>query len=154
MAMDPELRYDKLKPPFIGNALVDLVNERYAKKYDVAGGVSFISAEEMEETVIIFDTTATDKEIDRLTGFPKNQYSLAQIREIEPNFPTYQEVYDLYQEYLTEYDAYAGKRERLYPSWKEQLDLIYHSIDSGALGEEAKTSAFYTTIKEIKESNL
>ena len=153
MTMDPELRYDKLKPPFVGNALVDLVNERYAKKYDVAGGVSFKSAEEMEETVIVFDTTAADKEIDRWTGFAKNQYSLSQIREIEPDFPTYQEVIDLHQEYLTEYNAYEGKRQRQYPALKEQFDLLYHSIESGALGEAAKDSIFYTTIKEIKEAN-
>jgi hypothetical protein len=47
-----------------------------------------------------------------------------------------------------------GKRERVrhYPDIKDQLDMIYHAIDNGLLGEQAKTSEFYTNIKEIKDT--
>ena len=32
-----------------------------------------------------------------------------------------------------------------------QLDLLWHDIDSGKLGADAKTGGFYTTIKAIKD---
>jgi hypothetical protein len=54
---------------------------------------------------------------------------------------------------LKEYDAYAGKRERRYPAVAEQLDMLFKDIDAGKLGEDAKESNFYQTIKEIKEAH-
>ncbi len=40
-----------------------------------------------------------------------------------------------------------------YPGVKEQLDLLWHDIDDGKLGDTAKTSSFYTTIKNVKDSS-
>ena len=40
-----------------------------------------------------------------------------------------------------------------YPGIAEQLDLLWHDIDSGKLGDTAKTSSFYTTIKNVKDSS-
>ena len=40
-----------------------------------------------------------------------------------------------------------------YPSIAEQLDLLWHDIDDGKLGDTAKTSSFYTTIKNVKDSS-
>ena len=40
-----------------------------------------------------------------------------------------------------------------YPIIKEQLDLLWHDIDDGKLGDTAKTSSFYTTIKNVKDSS-
>tara|TARA_Y100001980_G_C14537952_1_gene315017 strand:+ start:1674 stop:1958 length:285 start_codon:yes stop_codon:yes gene_type:complete len=40
-----------------------------------------------------------------------------------------------------------------YPDIKEQLDLLWHDIDDGKLGDIAKTSSFYTTIKNVKDSS-
>lgn len=40
-----------------------------------------------------------------------------------------------------------------YPSIGEQLDMLYKDIDSGKFGETAKTSQFYLTIKNVKDSS-
>lgn len=40
-----------------------------------------------------------------------------------------------------------------YPGIGEQLDLLWHDIDDGKLGDTAKTSSFYTTIKNVKDSS-
>ena len=40
-----------------------------------------------------------------------------------------------------------------YPGIEEQLDLLWHDIDDGKLGDSAKASSFYTTIKNVKDSN-
>ena len=41
----------------------------------------------------------------------------------------------------------------IYPNIKEQLDLLWHDIDAGKFGATAKTSSFYTTIKNVKDSS-
>ena len=38
-----------------------------------------------------------------------------------------------------------------YPNIKEQLDSLWHDIDAGKFGATAKTSSFYTTIKNVKD---
>jgi hypothetical protein len=58
-----------------------------------------------------------------------------------------------HEENLEEYAAYEGKRLRKYPDWREQLDMLYKDIDQGLLGEEAKSSQFYTAIKAVKDSS-
>jgi hypothetical protein len=40
-----------------------------------------------------------------------------------------------------------------YPNISEQLDLLWHDIDAGKFGATAKTSTFYTTIKNVKDSS-
>ena len=40
-----------------------------------------------------------------------------------------------------------------YPNISEQLDLLWHDIDAGKFGATAKTSSFYTTIKNVKDSS-
>ena len=40
-----------------------------------------------------------------------------------------------------------------YPGIAEQLDLLWHDIDDGKLGDTAKASSFYTTIKNVKDSS-
>jgi hypothetical protein len=51
-----------------------------------------------------------------------------------------------------EYDAkeYQRLRAKKYPSIANQLDMLWHAIDSGTLD---KDSEFYTTLKSIKDSN-
>jgi hypothetical protein len=48
--------------------------------------------------------------------------------------------------------TYSERRAVGYPSIQNQLDMLYHDIDSGLFGDQAKTSKFYTTIKAIKET--
>jgi hypothetical protein len=45
-------------------------------------------------------------------------------------------------------DAYKYLREKEYPSINEQLDTLWHSMDSG---EIPKSQTFYTTIKAVKD---
>jgi hypothetical protein len=49
-----------------------------------------------------------------------------------------------------EYDAkeYARKRQIEYPALGEQLDMLWHAIDSGTLD---KDSDFYTILKAVKD---
>jgi len=43
--------------------------------------------------------------------------------------------------------------DRQYPDIKEQLDMLWHAVDTGLFGEDAKTSDFYTSLKSVKDSN-
>lgn len=48
--------------------------------------------------------------------------------------------------------TYAEARSAAYPDVVDQLDSLYHDIDSGLLGEPAKKSSFYLTRKEVKDT--
>ena len=73
--LDPTLRYDKLKAPFIGHALDELLAERNSK-YSWSGSYSFNGQEEYE-TIKFYDNSVSEagREIDPRTGDPKNQRS-------------------------------------------------------------------------------
>ena len=84
------------------------------------------------------------------------------------NTATYQDVVDSWQhsdpvpkekDILDAFDlwfaeqqklVYREKREMEYPDLKEQLDALWHAIDSGALD---KTSKFYTDLKTVKDKH-
>lgn len=44
-------------------------------------------------------------------------------------------------------------RQHLYPELREQLGMLWHDIDAGLFGEQAKTGQFYTTISAIKAAH-
>ena len=44
-----------------------------------------------------------------------------------------------------------SKRGLYYTLIKEQLDLLYHDIDSGKFGDTAKTGQFYLARKAVKD---
>jgi len=46
--------------------------------------------------------------------------------------------------------TYEEKRALKYPRIGDQLDMLWHAINSGTLD---KTSDFYTTLKEVKDNN-
>ena len=50
--------------------------------------------------------------------------------------------------------SYAEQRAAAYPADEEQLDMLYHDIDDGLLGEAAKDSRFYLARKAVKEEFL
>lgn len=50
----------------------------------------------------------------------------------------------------TDPDQYKHDRQQAYPKISDQLDMLWHSIDSGTLD---KTSDFYTTLKQVKDDN-
>ena len=44
-----------------------------------------------------------------------------------------------------------SKRGLYYTLLREQLDLLYHDIDSGKFGADAKTGTFYLARKAVKD---
>lgn len=44
---------------------------------------------------------------------------------------------------------YKYDRRQAYPELAEQLDMLWHAIDNGTLD---KTSDFYTTLKQVKDT--
>ena len=48
---------------------------------------------------------------------------------------------------------YARNRKQAYNdiTMREQLDKLWHDIDSGKLGADAKTGGWYTAIKAVKD---
>jgi hypothetical protein len=44
-----------------------------------------------------------------------------------------------------------SKRGLYYTLLKEQLDLLYHDIDNGKFGADAKTGTFYLARKAVKD---
>lgn len=147
---DKTLRYDTLKAPFPGHALADLLARR-GGKWEFMGSFSFQSEGEYKQ-LKFRDTTASEsmKEVDPQTGEGRNVYS---YEAVKAELPTYSEVMEEHEDNMAEYAEYESKRARKYPDWRDQLDMLYKDIDSGKLGDAAKTSAFYTTIKGIKDAN-
>jgi len=47
--------------------------------------------------------------------------------------------------------TYTAKRKEYYQDLGEQLDKLYHDIDGGKLGDDAKTSSFYLGRKAVKD---
>lgn len=64
--------------------------------------------------------------------------------------PTKQEVEDKVAELLADYQAKQYQRNRVYPKIGDQLDMLWHAIDTNSLN---KTSDFYTTIKAVKDAH-
>lgn len=52
-----------------------------------------------------------------------------------------------------EANGYKSKRAAEYPQIAEQLDKLFHDIDDGLLGEDAKTGSLYLALKEVKDDN-
>jgi len=44
-------------------------------------------------------------------------------------------------------------RQKLYAKVEDQLDKLWHDIDNGLLGAQAKTGDFYTSIKAVKDAH-
>ena len=44
--------------------------------------------------------------------------------------------------------TYGEKRQQAYPFISDQLDMLWHAIDTGTLD---KTSDFYTKLKAVKD---
>jgi len=52
-----------------------------------------------------------------------------------------------------ESNGYKYDRANAYPQIAEQLDKLFHDIDGGLLGEDAKTGSLYLALKEVKDDN-
>ena len=56
----------------------------------------------------------------------------------------------------TEHDAqdYARNRATAYPSIGDQLDMLWHAVDTGDwTPTKVKTTEFYTALKAVKDAN-
>ena len=65
--------------------------------------------------------------------------------------PTWDELQvELRRQYeIYEYFEYERKRDKEYPSIKDQLDMLYHDIESGNLSD----GLWISVIKEVKNKN-
>lgn len=70
-------------------------------------------------------------------------------KDEEQTKPTEQEVLDKLNELQDDFDSKEYQRLRQYPSIGDQLDMLWHAIDSGTLNT---TSDFYTAIKAVKDA--
>jgi hypothetical protein len=52
---------------------------------------------------------------------------------------------------ITTSDSVSDKRKNYYTDLFEQLDKLYHDIDSGKFGDTAKTGQFYLARKAVKD---
>ena len=59
------------------------------------------------------------------------------------------------KELQDEYKAKQWHRDRVeqYPSIVDQLDLLWHAIDSGTLDNRDHRNKFYSTLKTVKTNN-
>ena len=70
--------------------------------------------------------------------------------------PTEEQITAKQTELQTAYDAkdYARTREAAYPSIGDQLDMLWHAIDTGDwTAAKVKTTEFYTALKAVKDAN-
>ena len=70
--------------------------------------------------------------------------------------PTQSEIETAHAEWQAEYDAqaYARTRAGAYPSIGDQLDMLWHAIDTGDwTAAKVKTTEFYTALKAVKDAN-
>ena len=70
--------------------------------------------------------------------------------------PTEAEIEAAHATWQAEYDAqeYARTRAVAYPPIGDQLDMLWHAIDTGDwTAAKVKTTDFYTQLKAVKDAN-
>jgi hypothetical protein len=67
--------------------------------------------------------------------------------------PSEHEILDAKNSVLALYQTteYQKIRSVTYPKITNQLDLLWHDIDQGLLGEAAKTGAWYQSVNAVKQ---
>jgi hypothetical protein len=67
--------------------------------------------------------------------------------------PTWAEIEEVYTRLVAEWHANSYQRARKikYPEIEDQLDTLWHDINNGIFGETAKTSAWFSSIREVKD---
>ena len=48
---------------------------------------------------------------------------------------------------------YQSLRGKSYPMWQDQLDKLYHDVNSGKFGADAKTGEWFKALKKVKDDN-
>ena len=69
--------------------------------------------------------------------------------------PTEQECIEGVKAMQADYDSrqYMRDRSQQYPPLAEQLDLLWHAIDTDTLDNKDYRNKFYTMLKKVKEDN-
>ena len=69
--------------------------------------------------------------------------------------PTQEELETAWTQIQTAYENdYARKRLAEYPSIGDQLDMLWHAVDTGDwTPTKVKTTEFYTALKAVKDAN-
>ena len=71
--------------------------------------------------------------------------------------PTEKECTDglaaLITDWNLQFDSYKSKRRDAFPSLAEQLDQLYHDINAGKFGSDAKTGEWFVGITSVKTAN-
>ena len=86
------------------------------------------------------------------TILDENGWRIGKWGSSEVSQPTEEAIQSKLTELQADYEAkkYQRDREKIYPEIGDQLDMLWHAIDSGTLD---KTSDFYTTLKKVKDDN-
>tara|TARA_B100001989_G_C24513783_1_gene451968 strand:- start:572 stop:952 length:381 start_codon:yes stop_codon:yes gene_type:complete len=101
-------------------------------------------------TIVGADPTTEAEFNERVTFFTDGN---AQTKKSSP--VTWSQVQTKYNELNVLYtnNSYARTRIAQYDTINEQLDILWHDIDAGKLGADAKTGAWYTSVKKVKDDN-
>ena len=148
-------RYDDLREPVAGLAIQAIIEDQgLSDQISFNGSFSVSSEAEYLEGIKYQDnrpsTTDAEKEFDPMTGQYKNVFTPGQMAARGWTAPTWAEIKAEWDDMIAEYDTFASKRKREYPTWQEQIDQLWHDIDDGKLD---KTGTWYKAVKAIKDAN-
>ena len=104
------------------------------------------------------DIAKAIKALDSSAQFSVNAEDVNQITWYDgnPNSITVAQIQAKQTELQTAYDAqeYARTRADAYPSIGDQLDMLWHAVDTGDwTAAKVKTTEFYTALKAVKDAN-
>ena len=151
-----DLRYDVLRAPESGHALQGIIDDQgLTEKIEFSGSFSCENEQQYLESIRYTDNrdsvTEAEKAFDPVTGYYKNgNLTAAEITARGWTAPTWAEIKAEWDDMVAEYDTFASKRKREYPTWQEQVDQLWHDIDDGKLD---KTGTWYKAVKAIKDAN-
>ena len=104
---------------------------------------------DIAQAILALDSTAqvsiAAEDLNRITWHDGN-----------PNNITVAQIQTKQAELQAAYDAktYARTRETAYPSIGDQLDMLWHAVDTGDwTAAKVKTTEFYTALKAVKDAN-
>ncbi len=82
-------------------------------------------------------------------------WDISQSNKTGETQPSEDVINNKLKELQAEYDTqeYARNRKAEYPDLAEQLDLLWHAIDTDTLDNKDYRNKFYTMLKKVKEDN-
>ena len=92
-----------------------------------------------------YSITSNDNKTYVITWYDGNAETEPTQSEINAEIIRLQEEWDTQE--------YARKRAQEYPKLAEQLDLLWHAIDTDTLDDKDYRNKFYTRLKKVKDDN-